>query len=184
MKPVYCGNFEYDARESDLERLFRKYGKVDRVDMKAATLVEFKIIYISLDFSNSIRRLVIDTVLKPGRTPTHKLNGLFWEQHLLCTLESGETFAFVQYEVQEDATRALDATNNREKEGALTMAEEELVRLLPTERTGRVLVMGEDVAQVLTKERDVKVRGNESPRRRERYSHSPNNKRETLKKGK
>lgn len=35
MKPVFCGNFEYDARESDLERLFRKYGKVQRVDMKA-----------------------------------------------------------------------------------------------------------------------------------------------------
>lgn len=35
MKPVFCGNFEYDARESDLERLFRKYGKVERVDMKA-----------------------------------------------------------------------------------------------------------------------------------------------------
>jgi len=35
MKPVFCGNFEYDAREGDLERLFRKYGKVERVDMKA-----------------------------------------------------------------------------------------------------------------------------------------------------
>nr|VDD40361.1 unnamed protein product [Brassica oleracea] len=36
MKPVFCGNFEYDAREGDLERLFGKHGKVDRVDMKAA----------------------------------------------------------------------------------------------------------------------------------------------------
>ncbi|KAF3598869.1 hypothetical protein F2Q69_00034017 [Brassica cretica] len=35
MKPVFCGNFEYDAREGDLERLFRKYGRVERVDMKA-----------------------------------------------------------------------------------------------------------------------------------------------------
>lgn len=34
----------------------------------------------------------------------------------------------------------------REKEGALTMAEE-LVRLLHTEGTGRVLVMGEDIDQ-------------------------------------
>ncbi|OAO95890.1 RS41 [Arabidopsis thaliana] len=38
MKPVFCGNFEYDARESDLERLFRKYGKVERVDMKAGKI--------------------------------------------------------------------------------------------------------------------------------------------------
>lgn len=41
MKPVFCGNFEYDAREGDLERLFRKYGKVERVDMKAGKLFFF-----------------------------------------------------------------------------------------------------------------------------------------------
>ena len=35
MKPIFCGNFEYDARQSDLERLFRKYGRVERVDMKS-----------------------------------------------------------------------------------------------------------------------------------------------------
>lgn len=37
MRPIFCGNFEYDARQSDLERLFRRYGKVDRVDMKSGT---------------------------------------------------------------------------------------------------------------------------------------------------
>lgn len=35
MRSIFCGNFEYDARQSDLERLFKKYGKVDRVDMKS-----------------------------------------------------------------------------------------------------------------------------------------------------
>lgn len=35
MRSIFCGNFEYDARQSDLERLFRRYGKVDRVDMKS-----------------------------------------------------------------------------------------------------------------------------------------------------
>ncbi|OAY80002.1 Serine/arginine-rich splicing factor RS41 [Ananas comosus] len=35
MRSIFCGNFEYDARQSDLERLFGKYGKVDRVDMKS-----------------------------------------------------------------------------------------------------------------------------------------------------
>lgn len=39
MRPVFCGNFEYDAREGDLERLFRRYGKVDRVDMKAGKML-------------------------------------------------------------------------------------------------------------------------------------------------
>ncbi|KAJ0788911.1 putative RNA recognition motif domain, nucleotide-binding alpha-beta plait domain superfamily [Helianthus annuus] len=35
MRPIFCGNIEFDARQGDLERLFRKYGKVDRVDMKS-----------------------------------------------------------------------------------------------------------------------------------------------------
>lgn len=37
MRPVFCGNFEFDTRQSDLERLFSKYGRVDRVDMKSGT---------------------------------------------------------------------------------------------------------------------------------------------------
>ncbi|KAL7259161.1 hypothetical protein ACSBR1_005123 [Camellia fascicularis] len=35
MRPLFCGNFEYDTRQSDLERLFSKYGRVERVDMKS-----------------------------------------------------------------------------------------------------------------------------------------------------
>ena len=35
MKPLYCGNIEYEARQTDIERLFGRYGKVDRVDMKS-----------------------------------------------------------------------------------------------------------------------------------------------------
>nr|AGE46160.1 arginine/serine-rich splicing factor RS27 transcript II [Physcomitrium patens] len=34
IRPVYCGNFEYDARQSEIERLFKEYGRVERVDMK------------------------------------------------------------------------------------------------------------------------------------------------------
>lgn len=37
MRPIFCGNFEYDTRQSDLERLFSKYGRVERVDMKSGT---------------------------------------------------------------------------------------------------------------------------------------------------
>ncbi len=35
MKPLYCGNIEYEARQSDIERLFGRHGRVDRVDMKS-----------------------------------------------------------------------------------------------------------------------------------------------------
>ncbi|XP_071701270.1 serine/arginine-rich splicing factor RS31 [Rutidosis leptorrhynchoides] len=35
MKPVFVGNFEYETRQSDLEKLFGRYGRVDRVDMKS-----------------------------------------------------------------------------------------------------------------------------------------------------
>lgn len=38
MRPIFCGNFEYDARPSDLERLFGRYGKVERVDMKSGKI--------------------------------------------------------------------------------------------------------------------------------------------------
>lgn len=38
MRPVFCGNFDYETRQSELERLFAKYGRVDRVDMKTGTL--------------------------------------------------------------------------------------------------------------------------------------------------
>ena len=35
MKAIFCGNLDYDARQSDVERLFRRYGRIDRVDMKS-----------------------------------------------------------------------------------------------------------------------------------------------------
>lgn len=38
MRAIFCGNLEFDARQSDVERLFRRYGKVDRVDMKSGIL--------------------------------------------------------------------------------------------------------------------------------------------------
>lgn len=46
MKPVFCGNLDFDARQSDVERLFRRYGKVDRVDMKSGKLT----FYLSRQF--------------------------------------------------------------------------------------------------------------------------------------
>lgn len=45
MRPVFVGNFEYETRQSELERLFSKYGRVDRVDMKSGTT-------LSIDFDS------------------------------------------------------------------------------------------------------------------------------------
>lgn len=38
-RPIFVGNFEYDTRQSELERLFSKYGRVERVDMKSGTIL-------------------------------------------------------------------------------------------------------------------------------------------------
>lgn len=46
MKPIFCGNFEYDARQPDLERLFSRYGKVDRVDMKSGELLAIECLFM------------------------------------------------------------------------------------------------------------------------------------------
>lgn len=35
MRPIFCGNLDFDARQSDVERLFKRYGKVERVDIKS-----------------------------------------------------------------------------------------------------------------------------------------------------
>lgn len=39
MRPVFVGNFEYDTRQSELERLFAKYGRIERVDMKSGKFI-------------------------------------------------------------------------------------------------------------------------------------------------
>eukprot|EP00897_Mesotaenium_endlicherianum_P004539 jgi/Mesen1/4112/ME000216S03373 len=69
-RPVFCGNFEYDARESEIQRLFTKYGRVDRIDMKTG----FAFVYMEddrdaedairaldrLEFGRQRRRLVVE----------------------------------------------------------------------------------------------------------------------------
>ncbi|MFS8001363.1 putative RNA recognition motif domain, nucleotide-binding alpha-beta plait domain superfamily [Helianthus anomalus] len=50
MRPIFCGNIEFDARQGDLERLFRKYGKVDRVDLKSGNLACYNYIFCMLNF--------------------------------------------------------------------------------------------------------------------------------------
>lgn len=37
MRPVFCGNFDHDTHQYDLERLFSKYNPISRIDMKLGT---------------------------------------------------------------------------------------------------------------------------------------------------
>ncbi|KAF3441185.1 hypothetical protein FNV43_RR15097 [Rhamnella rubrinervis] len=55
MKPIFCGNLDFESRQSDIERLFRRYGKVDRVDIKSG----FAFVYMEdeRDAEYAIRRL-------------------------------------------------------------------------------------------------------------------------------
>lgn len=43
MRPVFAGNLEYDTRQSELERLFSKYGRIERVDMKSGKFLCFSL---------------------------------------------------------------------------------------------------------------------------------------------
>ncbi|WZZ39426.1 hypothetical protein YC2023_035685 [Brassica napus] len=151
MRPVFCGNFEYDAREGDLERLFRRYGKVDRVDMKAG----FAFVYMEnerdaedairaldrYEYGRKGRRLRVEwtknergaptrssgsrrsSSLRPSKTlfvinfdaestRTRDLERHFEPYGKIVNVRIRRNFAFIQYELQEDATRALDATNS------------------------------------------------------------------------
>lgn len=46
MRPIFCGNIEFDAKQSDVERLFRRYGRVERVDMKSGKLFFCSVIFL------------------------------------------------------------------------------------------------------------------------------------------
>ncbi|KAL3699245.1 hypothetical protein R1sor_017267 [Riccia sorocarpa] len=151
MRPVFCGNFEYDARQSEIERMFVKYGKVDRVDMKTG----FAFIYMederdaedairaldNTEFGRQRRRLCVEwakqgdgairrredarrsiTKQRPTKTlfvvnfdPIHTrvrdLERHFEPYGKLLRVQIRKNFAFVQYETQEEATKALESTN-------------------------------------------------------------------------
>ncbi|OIW06627.1 hypothetical protein TanjilG_04021 [Lupinus angustifolius] len=151
MRPIFCGNFEYDARESELERLFRRYGKVERVDMKSG----FAFIYMEddrdaeaairaldrVEFGRKGRRLRVEWtkqergVRRPapssrrssgnGRpsktlfvinfdtyhTRTRDLERHFEPYGKIVNVRIRRNFAFVEYESEDDARKALEATN-------------------------------------------------------------------------
>ncbi|XP_020972089.1 LOW QUALITY PROTEIN: serine/arginine-rich splicing factor RS41-like [Arachis ipaensis] len=150
MRPVFCGNLDFDARQSDVERLFKRYGKVERVDMKSG----FAFIYMEdeRDAEYAIRRLDRTEFGRKGRrirvewtkqerdsrrsgdsrksssnsrpsktlfiinfdpvhTRTRDLERHFDPYGKISNIRIRRNFAFIQYETQEDATRALEATN-------------------------------------------------------------------------
>jgi len=37
-RQIFIGNFEYEAQERDIVRLFERYGHVDKIDMKSGAL--------------------------------------------------------------------------------------------------------------------------------------------------
>ncbi|KAK4787914.1 hypothetical protein SAY86_011747 [Trapa natans] len=148
MRPLFCGNLDYDARQSDVERLFRHYGRVEKVDMKSG----YAFIYMEderdaddavrrldrIEFGRKSRRLRVEwskedgrrgggskrssTGMKPSKTlfvinfdpmdtRTRDLEQHFEPYGKISNVRIRRNFAFVQYESQEDATRALEATN-------------------------------------------------------------------------
>ncbi|KAJ3693972.1 hypothetical protein LUZ60_009452 [Juncus effusus] len=55
MKPIFCGNLDYDTRQSEVERLFRRYGRVEKIDIKSG----FAFVYMEdeRDADDAIRAL-------------------------------------------------------------------------------------------------------------------------------
>ncbi|KAM7275119.1 hypothetical protein ACFE04_016985 [Oxalis oulophora] len=148
MRPVFVGNFGYDTRQSELERLFSKYGRVERVDIKSG----YAFVYFederdaedairALDnvaFGYDKRRLSVEWArgergrhdgAKSGggsQRPTKTLFVINFDQNLtkerdlhkhfdpygkVLSVRIRRNFAFVQFETQEEATKALECTN-------------------------------------------------------------------------
>ncbi|CAK9137219.1 unnamed protein product [Ilex paraguariensis] len=148
MRPVFVGNFEYETRQSELERLFSKYGRVERVDMKSG----FAFVYFEderdaedaircLDdtpFGYDRRRLSVEwsrgervkhqdgSKMTANQRPTKTLFVINFdpirtrvrdiERHFepygkVLHVRIRRNFAFVQFETQEDATKALECTH-------------------------------------------------------------------------
>ncbi|XP_008806952.2 serine/arginine-rich splicing factor RS31-like isoform X1 [Phoenix dactylifera] len=148
MRPVFCGNFDYDTRQSELERLFGRYGRVDRIDMKSG----YAFVYFEderdaedairglddIPFGYSRRRLSVEWSRQGERGPRHGSRSMAnirptktlfvinfdpirtrvrdVERHFepygkILNIRIRRNFAFVQFETQEEATKALGRTN-------------------------------------------------------------------------
>ncbi|KAL0309196.1 UNVERIFIED_CONTAM: Serine/arginine-rich splicing factor RS41 [Sesamum radiatum] len=185
MRPVFCGDLDFDCRDSDVERLFRRYGRVGRVDMKSdlvagVLLPSYRISpFLSLWFEGVLGAAMVylipcgfafvymedehdaevaiqkldgihfgrkgckirvewtkrerggrrDDISKrsstnsrpsktlfvinfdPINTRTRDIERYFEHYGRILSVRIRKNFAFVQYELQEDATRALEASH-------------------------------------------------------------------------
>ncbi|KAL3622289.1 Serine/arginine-rich splicing factor rs31 [Castilleja foliolosa] len=167
MRPIFCGNFGYETRQSDLERLFNKYGRVERVDMKnvfspckaSTSLLSsepshiyagFAFVYYeherdaedaihgldNIPFGYDKRRLSVEWAkgergrhrdgaagnqrrtktlfvinFDQVRTKVDDIERHFEPYGKVLNVRIRRNFAFVQFETQEDATKALECTH-------------------------------------------------------------------------
>jgi hypothetical protein len=65
MRPIFCSNVEFDARQFDIEQLFRRYGRVERVDMKSGKLF-FTFVIISVLILNCSQATFVVQLLVSG----------------------------------------------------------------------------------------------------------------------
>ncbi|KAM3397628.1 serine/arginine-rich splicing factor RS41 isoform X3 [Capsicum galapagoense] len=150
MRAIFCGNLEFEARQSDVERLFKRYGKVDRVDMKSG----YAFVYMEderdaddairrldrIEFGKKGRRLRVEWTKQdrgsrrpeiprkpaantrpsktlfiinfdPVHTQTRDIERYFEPYGRILNVRIRRNFAFVRYESEDDASRALQATN-------------------------------------------------------------------------
>lgn len=162
MKPIFCGNFDFETRQSDLERLFSRYGQIERIDMKSG----FAFVYFEdeRDYDEAIHDLH-DRPFGPNRRPltvewsrgdrsgprprigsksmanSRPTKTLFVihfdpiqtrtgdiEKHFepygkVVDVKIRKNFAFVQFETQEEATKALECTNLSKVHGRVITVE-------------------------------------------------------------
>ncbi|XP_023539917.1 serine/arginine-rich splicing factor RS31-like isoform X1 [Cucurbita pepo subsp. pepo] len=148
MKPIFVGNFGYDTRQSELERAFAKYGRVDRIDMKSG----FAFVYFederdaddairgldNMPFGHDRRRLSVEWArgergrhrdgsksmanqrptktlfvinFDPIHTRVRDIERHFEPYGKVLNVRIRRNFSFVQFETQEEATKALECTH-------------------------------------------------------------------------
>ncbi|RXH92914.1 hypothetical protein DVH24_011938 [Malus domestica] len=114
--------FRWQTRQSELDRLFSKYGRVERVDMKSGNRPGCLLLYTPFTGSNILHFL--HSIIRHSPTSSHTVaisQELSWWGHFFChahhksttvlsgLMKSGHafSFAFVYFEDEQDAEDAI-----------------------------------------------------------------------------